>query len=109
MISESLTCLSTLRASSRERDCVTTHHLINNPAFVDGNKRVALFACEVFLRLNGWKLQVSPDTAHRFIVSRLESGTCTLENLLPWIDEHLTKPPGGSLGADSGPGRRSRH
>ena len=30
--------------------------LILNRAFVDGNKRVAFFVTDVFLRLNGWKL-----------------------------------------------------
>jgi death-on-curing protein len=32
--------------------------LITNPPLVDGNKRVAFFATDVFLRLNGWKLEV---------------------------------------------------
>lgn len=31
--------------------------LISNHAFVDGTKRVAYFICDVFLRLNGWKLE----------------------------------------------------
>ena len=30
--------------------------LMNHP-FVDGNKRVAFAACDVFLRINGWRLQ----------------------------------------------------
>ena len=30
--------------------------LISNHPFVDGNKRVAFFATDVFLRSNGWKL-----------------------------------------------------
>ena len=29
-----------------------------NHHFVDGNKRVAFFATDIFLRLNGWKLEV---------------------------------------------------
>ena len=33
--------------------------LINHP-FVDGNKRVAFAACDVFLRINGWRLQADP-------------------------------------------------
>jgi len=33
--------------------------LMNHP-FVDGNKRVAFFATDVFLRLNGWHLKVEP-------------------------------------------------
>ncbi|MCL1939033.1 MAG: type II toxin-antitoxin system death-on-curing family toxin [Desulfovibrionaceae bacterium] len=34
--------------------------LINHP-FVDGNKRVAFAACDVFLRINGWRLQAESD------------------------------------------------
>ena len=38
--------------------------LMNHP-FVDGNKRVAFFATDVFLRLNGWSLRVEAAEAHR--------------------------------------------
>src|SRR3989304_4221326 len=40
--------------------------LINHP-FVDGNKRVAFFATDVFLRLNGWGLEVEAGPGHRFL------------------------------------------
>lgn len=58
--------------------------LMNHP-FVDGNKRVAFFATDVFLRLNGWKLEVDPDEAHAFLISLLESSECDFDHLLPWI------------------------
>ena len=59
--------------------------LIMNHPFVDGNKRVAFFATDVFLRLNGWKLDVEPRTAHRFLTRLLERGECDYRRLLPWI------------------------
>jgi death-on-curing protein len=34
--------------------------LVTNHAFVDGNKRVGLFACDVFLLMNGYKLTLTP-------------------------------------------------
>ncbi len=34
--------------------------LVNHP-FVDGNKRVAFAACDVFLRINGCRMQADPD------------------------------------------------
>ena len=40
--------------------------LLMNHAFIDGNKRVAFFATDVFLRLNGWKLDVNPCCCHSF-------------------------------------------
>jgi len=64
---------------------------ITNHAFVDGNKRVAFFICDVFLRLNGWKLRIEVDAAHTFIVGSLEQGKCTYEQLLPWIQQHLVR------------------
>lgn len=64
--------------------------LMNHP-FVDGNKRVAFFATDVFLRLNGWKLAVDPDKAHRFLIRLLESRTCDYDHLLPWVRRSLVK------------------
>ncbi len=65
--------------------------LISNHAFVDGNKRVAFFSCDVFLRLNGWKLKIDVDSAHAFIVGALEHNQCNYERLLPWIRKNLVK------------------
>jgi death-on-curing protein len=65
--------------------------LLLNHAFVDGNKRVAFFATDVFLRLNGWKIAVDGVEAHRFLIGGLESGTCNYESLLIWIRENLVR------------------
>ena len=62
--------------------------LMNHP-FVDGNKRVAFFATDVFLRLNGWKLAVEDSAAHTFLVGLLESNAASFDTLLPWIRDHL--------------------
>ena len=64
--------------------------LMNHP-FVDGNKRVAFFATDVFLRLNGWKLSVEAVAAHQFLVGLLENGDCDFAHLLPWIRDALVK------------------
>ena len=64
--------------------------LMNHP-FVDGNKRVAFFAVDVFLRLNGWKLQVEPEPAHAFLIGLLERGVCDFEHLLPWLRQSMEK------------------
>ena len=62
--------------------------LMNHP-FVDGNKRVAFFATDVFLRLNGWWLEVDGAQAHRFLVELLEQNQADYEHLLPWIRRSL--------------------
>ena len=59
--------------------------LIMNHAFLDGNKRVAFFATDVFLRTNGWLLEVKADDAHSFLIDLLEGGRCDFEHLEPWI------------------------
>lgn len=64
--------------------------LMNHP-FVDGNKRVAFFATDVFLRMNGWKLQVEPESAHSFLIGSLEQGSADFDNLLTWIRTHVTR------------------
>ena len=65
--------------------------LIMNHPFVDGNKRVAFFATDVFLRLNGYKLKVDAAKAHRFLIGLLENDNCTYDQLLPWIREYAVK------------------
>ncbi|MBT8093058.1 MAG: type II toxin-antitoxin system death-on-curing family toxin [Gammaproteobacteria bacterium] len=65
--------------------------LILNHAFVDGNKRVAFFVTDTFLRLNGWKLLVEAESAHAFIVGMLERGDCSYDRLLPWIRESIVR------------------
>lgn len=65
--------------------------LIMNHPFVDGNKRVAFFATDVFLRLNGYRLKVDANKAHRFLIGLLEKKQCTFDQLLPWIRTHVVK------------------
>lgn len=43
--------------------------LAKNHPFVDGNKRVAFLAAGVFLRLNGWRLQVTQVDAIRTVLA----------------------------------------
>jgi len=65
--------------------------LIMNHPFVDGNKRVAFFATDVFLRMNGYKLKVDAKNAHRFLIGLLENNCCSFDQLLPWIRKHAVK------------------
>lgn len=58
--------------------------LMNHP-FVDGNKRMAFFATDVFLRLNGWKLGGDQTAAYEFIMNLLETGTAELRLMDIWI------------------------
>ena len=64
--------------------------LMNHP-FIDGNKRVAFFATDVFLRMNDYKLVVDAQAAHRFLVGLLDNQRCSYDNLLLWIREHTVR------------------
>lgn len=57
---------------------------INHP-FVDGNKRVAFAATDVFLRINGWRLQRPPMQIHGEMMRMFESGTFDIAHLEPWL------------------------
>jgi death-on-curing protein len=65
--------------------------LIMNHAFVDGNKRVAFFATDVFLRLNGWQFEVDANEANSLLIELLESGLCDFEHLSSWIRDSVTQ------------------
>jgi death-on-curing protein len=68
--------------------------LLMNHAFLDGNKRAAFFATDVFLRLNGWKLRVEAEDAHQFLIGLLEAGECDFDHLVPWIRRSLVRHRG---------------
>jgi death-on-curing protein len=65
--------------------------LMNNHPFIDGNKRVAFFSTDVFLRLNGYKMTVEPRTAHAFLMKLFDTNTCDLKHLTPWIRSSIAQ------------------
>lgn len=61
--------------------------------FLDGNKRIAFAAVDVFLRINGWCLQRQPMLIHQEMLRMLESGTFDIAHLDPWL-RGFAKPDG---------------
>jgi death-on-curing protein len=59
--------------------------LLWNHPFVDGNKRTAFFATDVFLRINGWYVRVDAHEAHRRIVVGLERGDLRFAAIRDWL------------------------
>jgi death-on-curing protein len=57
---------------------------INHP-FVDGNKRIAFAAADVFLRVNGWRLKRAPMEIFAEMIQMLESGTFDIAHIEPWL------------------------
>jgi death-on-curing protein len=62
--------------------------LMNHP-FVDGKTRVAFFTTDVFLRLNGWKLEFDDVAAYEFLIGHLEEGTADFGNLEAWLRDSV--------------------
>ena len=62
--------------------------LMNHP-FVDGNKRVAFFATDVFSRVNGYQIEVDANAAHQFLIGILERGETSREVLDGWLRGHV--------------------
>jgi death-on-curing protein len=59
---------------------------INHP-FVDGNKRIAFAAADVFLRINCWRLQRPPMQIHAEMIEMLEMRTFDIAHLEPGLRE----------------------
>ncbi|MGK6305907.1 type II toxin-antitoxin system death-on-curing family toxin [Variovorax sp. DT-64] len=62
--------------------------IARNHPFIDGNKRTAFVAMEVFLDLNGWELSAS-DEACVLTMLALAAGQLEEEALAQWIRDHL--------------------
>ncbi len=62
--------------------------LSSNHPFVDGNKRVAHAAMEVFLLLNGREINASVDEQEDLFL-KLASGKLTRDNLAEWLKEKV--------------------
>ena len=63
--------------------------LLFNHAFIDGNKRIAFFSTDVFLRINGWKLQISADEGESFILETLKDSDNSFDNIVSWIQKSI--------------------
>jgi len=60
-----------------------------NHGFIDGNKRIAFTAADVFLRRNGFYLDVAADQGHSFIEGSLERKEFRFGKILEWIRGHV--------------------
>jgi len=56
-----------------------------NHPFMDGNKRASFAAVDVFLRINGYGLDVTPDAAIEWLLERFETRTFTKRELEDWL------------------------
>ena len=57
---------------------------INHP-FVDGNKRIAFAAADVFLRINGWRLSRPAASIYDDMMHMFNTHTFDIAHLEPWL------------------------
>jgi len=62
---------------------------INHP-FVDGNKRVAFAATDVFLRINGYRFSLNSKEIYASMMKFFETGTFKLASIEPWLRKSVT-------------------
>jgi len=67
--------------------------LVRGHAFVDGNKRIGHAAMEMFLLLNGVRLEAEVDDQERLILA-LAEGSLSREDVEAWIRAHVTRSAG---------------
>ena len=60
--------------------------LANNHPFMDGNRRVAFFATEAFLRANGYFIDCDDEEAYVFFVGLFETRSFRYAELLEWLE-----------------------
>ena len=75
--------------SIEEEAAALMESLANNHGFLDGNKRIAFTATDVFLRRNGFYIAVEAEAAHAFIVGSMERHEFRFGRILDWIREHI--------------------
>lgn len=62
--------------------------LAMNHPFIDGNKRMAFFAADTFLRMNGYYIDCDDQEAYNYFMSLFESSSFEFEKLSVWIRQN---------------------
>lgn len=65
------------------------YHLCNNHPFVDGNKRIALVAMDIFLQRNGFEIMANELDTYNLIME-LASGNLSKESLANWLENNTS-------------------
>jgi|SRR5205085_120568 len=79
-----------LYPSIAEKAGALGHSLIQNHAFVDGNKRVGHAAVEVFLVLNGYEIDASTDEQEQVVLC-VASGQMDRAAFSEWLKPHIVE------------------
>ena len=75
--------------SIEEEAAALMESLANNHGFLDGNKRIAFAAADVFLRRNGFYIEVEAAAGFAFVVGSMERHEFRFIQILEWIRGHI--------------------
>src|SRR5437588_12554536 len=75
--------------SLEEEAAALMESLGNNHGFLDGNKRLDITATDVFLRRNGFYIEVAAEVGHAFIAGSIERHEFRFVQILEWIHHHI--------------------
>jgi len=75
--------------SLEEEAAALMESLGNNHGFLDGNKRIAFTATDVFLRRNGFCIEVEALDGHAFIAGSMDRHEFRFAQILDWIRQHI--------------------
>jgi death on curing protein len=75
--------------SIEEEAAALMESLANNHGFLDGNKRIAFTAADVFLRRNGFYIEVEGLDGYAFIYGSMDRHEFRFAQILDWIRQHI--------------------
>jgi len=75
--------------SLEEEGAALMESLGNNHGFLDGNKRIPFTAADVFLRRNGFCIEVESGAGYEFINGSMERHEFRFAQILDWLREHV--------------------
>jgi len=75
--------------SLEEEAAALMESLGKNHGFLDGNKRIAFAAADVFMRRNGFYIEVEGRDGHAFIYGSMDRHEFRFAQVLDWIRRHI--------------------
>jgi death-on-curing protein len=72
-----------------EEAAAVLESLVNNHAFLDGNKRIGFAAAHTFLLVNGFDLEISSKAAYEFMMKTIAEGKFRFGLIREWIAARL--------------------
>ena len=75
--------------SLSEKAAALMQSLLINHCFVDGNKRMGFALAAVFLKMNGYSVEVGAEEAEEFIVNDILGKHSGIDVISSWLEEFI--------------------